>query len=245
MIDLHCHLLPGIDDGPKTLQDSLALCKKAVANGINRAVTTPHIIPGRYDNDVNSINGAWQALKQELAIAGISLELGMAAEVRLDPVIMDYIKQDRVPFLGKYGREPLLLLEFPHTHIPPGSKEFVKWLFKEGIRPMIAHPERNGDVINSLKKIEPFVRAGCLLQVTAASLDGTFGDEPKKRAEQMLKKDWVTILASDAHNLGKRSPSIEPGRQVAAKIVGEARSWELVRDVPAEISKEHFEISEK
>ena len=240
MIDLHCHLLPGIDDGPKTLDASLALCRQAVANGIQKAVTTPHIIPGRYDNDKASITSAWRELKQELTTAEIPLELGMAAEVRLDPHIMSMIKADRVPMLGEYDDNPVLLLEFPHTHIPPGSKEFVKWLLKEGIRPMIAHPERNGDVIDNLKKIELFVKAGCLLQITAASLEGVFGPEEKKRGIQMLKKGWVTIIASDAHNLRGRLPQIEPGRQVAATVVGTARSWEMVRDVPAEIAARHF-----
>lgn len=240
MIDLHCHLLPGIDDGPKTLEAALAMCREAVANGIRRAVTTPHIIPGRYDNDKAIITRAWQDLKKALAGEGIALELGMAAEVRLDPVIMDMIGAGRVPFLGEYYGEPLLLLEFPHTHIPPGSMEFVKWLLQEGIRPMIAHPERNGDVIGNLKKIEPFVKAGCLLQITAASLEGVFGPEEKQRGIQMLKKDWVTIMASDAHNLRGRPPRIEPGRQVAAKVVGDVRSWELVRDVPKEIAARHW-----
>ena len=240
MIDLHCHLLPGIDDGPKTTDAALALCRRAVDNGILRAVTTPHIIPGRYDNDKASITNVWQELKQELAAADIPLELGMAAEVRLDPHVMEMIKADRVPFLGEYDGSPVLLLEFPHTHIPPGSTEFVKWLLKEGICPMIAHPERNGDVIDNLKKIEPFVKAGCLLQITAASLEGVFGPEEKKRGIQMLKKGWVTIIASDAHNLRGRLPRMEPGRKVAATVVGEARSWEMVKDIPAEIAAKHF-----
>jgi len=240
MIDLHCHLLPGIDDGPKTLEAALDLCRRVVANGILQAVTTPHIIPGRYDNDKASITQVWNDLKQELSAAGIALELGMAAEVRLDPVIMDMLKADRIPFLGEYDGAPVLLLEFPHTHIPPGSMEFVKWLLKEGIRPMIAHPERNGDVIGNVRKIEPFVKAGCLLQITAASLEGIFGIEEKRRGIQLLKKGWVTIIASDAHNLSGRLPQIEPGRQAAANIVGATKSWELVRDIPAEIAKKHF-----
>lgn len=240
MIDLHCHLLPGIDDGPKNLLEAIDLCRSAADNGIRKAVTTPHIIPGRYDNNVETITHAWELVRKELVAGEIPLELGMAAEVRLDPVVIDMLREQQVPFLGKYDDEPLLLLEFPHTHIPPGSMEFIKWCLKEGIRPMIAHPERNGDVISNLKKIEPFVKAGCLLQLTAASLEGVFGPEPRKRGIQMIKRDWVTIIASDAHNLRGRVPRMEPARQVAAKIIGDDRSWELVRDVPAELSAMHF-----
>ena len=158
----------------------------------------------------------------------------------MDPVIMNMIKSDAVPFLGEYKGEPLLLLELPHTHIPPGSDEFISWLLKKGIRPIIAHPERNKDVMRKLSKITPFVKAGCLLQITAGSLSGVFGDVPKKRGIEMLKQGWVTIIASDAHNLHARLPEIEPGRAVAAKIVGEEESWCMVRHRPAEIACKHF-----
>jgi len=105
---------------------------------------------------------------------------------------------------------------------------------------MIAHPERNGDVLQKLDKITPFVKAGCLLQLTAASLTGLFGDEEKKRGVQMLKKGWVTILASDAHNLRARLPELEPGRLIAESYLGKEESWNLVKDRPAEISAIHF-----
>ncbi|MFQ5661083.1 MAG: tyrosine-protein phosphatase [Gammaproteobacteria bacterium] len=241
MIDLHCHLLPGIDDGPKTREDALELCRTAVSNGITRAVATPHITPGRYDNTFESITVVYNSFCEDLLEAGIALQLGMAAEVRLDPVIMDMVQSGSVPFLGEYDGEKLILLEFPHTHIPPGSSELIKWLLDQGIRPLIAHPERNGDVLRKLGKIEPFVKVGCLLQITAGSLAGVFGDLPRKRGIEMLKNDWVLIMASDAHNMHARLPDIEPGRAVAAAIVGEQQSWELVRERPLAISKFHFE----
>lgn len=240
MIDLHCHLLPGIDDGPKDLQASLDLCRRAVENGIRQAVVTPHITPGRYDNTQASITTVYTEFKSQLALAGIDLTLGMAAEIRLDPVIIDMAKQGTLPFLGEYQGDKLILLEFPHDNIPPGSEELVAWLLKSGIRPVIAHPERNRDVQRKLKKIEPFVKAGCLLQITAASLTGVFNDISKKRGIELLKLGWVSIIASDAHNLHSRLPDLEPGRLVAAQYVGETESWALVRDRPAEISAMHF-----
>ena len=240
MIDLHCHLLPGIDDGPKTIDDSLSLCRAAVDNGITKAVATPHITPGRYDNTVESITEVFNQFRFELEQANIELEVGVAAEVRLDPVILDMVKSDTMPFLGEFDGEPVMLLEFPHTHIPPGSEELISWLRKEGVLPIIAHPERNKDVMNKLSKIRPFVDAGCLLQVTAGSLAGVFGDIPRKRGIELLKKGWVTILASDAHNLRGRLPDIEQGRAVAEKIVGKEEAWNLVQHRPAQISAKHF-----
>jgi len=242
MIDLHCHLLPGIDDGPKDLASALDLCRHAVKCGIQYAVTTPHITPGRYENTLASITEAYHAFKTELDEAEIPLILGMAAEVRLDPVILDLVKQDNIPYLGEYQGDKLILLEFPHSSIPPGSEELVKWLLNEGIRPVIAHPERNKDIQRRLSKINPFLEAGCLLQITAGSLTGVFGDSSRKRAIQLLKNGVVSIIASDAHNLHSRVPDIEPGRQVAAEIVGEKESWAMVRDRPAEIAAMHFQV---
>ena len=232
MIDLHCHLLPGLDDGPAMLDDALALCRLAVANGITRAVATPHITPGRYENTLDSITVAHRQFLIEMEKAGIELELGFAAEVRLDSMVPGLLRAGQLPFLGEYDNKPVLLIEFPHTHIPPGSAEFIGWLFKEGIQPIIAHPERNRDVMRDFSKITPYVEVGCLFQVTAPSLTGLFGVLPRKRGIQMLRQGWVTILASDAHNLHLRTPDLEPGRQVAEKIVGKTASWELVREMP-------------
>jgi protein-tyrosine phosphatase len=154
----------------------------------------PHITPGRYDNTLESITEAYEQFKSDLATAEIDLTLGMAAEVRLDPVILEMVKQDKVPFLGEYQGEKIMLLEFPHSLIPPGSEELVKWLIDAGIRPLIAHPERNKAVQQKLSKLDPFVKAGCLLQITAGSLTGVFGDEAHKRAVQLLKSGTVTIF---------------------------------------------------
>ncbi len=240
MIDLHCHLFPGIDDGPRELADSIELAKLAIENGITHAVVTPHIIPGRYDNDLLSITTAYQAFKQALDKSEVDLKIGMAAEVRLGPEIFTLFEEERLPYLGDYEERKVLLLEFPHDHIPPGSDKMIKWLFEHNITPMIAHPERNRDILAKLAKLRPFVDVGCLLQITASSLVGNFGPESQKCATTLLKKGWVTILASDAHNLHKRLPEIEPGRAVVEKILGKEVSWKMVRDIPLEIAAKHF-----
>jgi len=240
MIDLHCHLFPGIDDGPRELSDSMELAKLAVENGITHAVVTPHITPGRYDNDLFSISTAYQAFKQSLIEYEIKLNIGMAAEVRLGPEIFTLFEEERLPYLGEFGGRKVLLLEFPHDHIPPGSDKMVKWLFDHNIIPMIAHPERNRDILWKISKLQPFVEAGCLLQITASSLVGNFGLQAEQCAMTILEKGWVTILASDAHNLHKRLPEIEPGRAVVEEILGKEASWKMVRDIPWEIASNHF-----
>ena len=235
MIDLHCHLLPGIDDGPATMDEALALARLAVANGITWAVATPHINYGRYDNTLVSISLAYGQFKAELAKQGIPLGLGMAAEVRVGFEITQRVACGELPFLGIMNHKNVLLIEFPHSHVPPGSEKLMSWLMDRDISPMIAHPERNKSIIRDLDKIRPFVEMGCYLQVTAGAVAGKFGVLAQQCATQMLEKGWVTILASDAHNREYRPPALEPGRVAAAAIVGELESWRLVRDVPRQI----------
>ncbi|MBI5107797.1 MAG: capsular biosynthesis protein [Rhodocyclales bacterium] len=235
MIDLHCHLLPGIDDGPETLELALQLARHAVASGIRVSTVTPHMHAGRYENRATSIRRAAAEFQAVLDREGIGLRIRVAAEVRLDHEVLSWIAEGQVPFLGRWHDENVMLLELPHSHVPVGADKLVEWLLRQGIRPMIAHPERNKDIMRSVEKLLPFVRLGCLLQVTAGAVAGSFGDGARIRAEDLLGKGWVTVLASDAHNMESRPPELEPGRSAAAAIVGEAESWNLVRHRPAEI----------
>ena len=235
MIDLHCHLLPGIDDGAKTIQDSLELARLAVNNGITHVITTPHIQPGVYENDRETIAAAFQAFTAALGEENIPLKTGMAAEVRISTEMIPMLAEERIPFLGEHGGYKVMLLEFPHSHIIPGTDKLIEYLLQRKIKPMIVHPERNREIMRHPDRIRPFVEMGCLLQVTAGSIAGNFGVEVCKRAVEMLSNGWVEVLASDAHNIAYRPPELEPGRQAAATVVGEEASWKLVRDNPAAI----------
>jgi protein-tyrosine phosphatase len=235
VIDLHCHLLPGIDDGPGTLDEALAMARLAVAGGITEARVTPHLHVGRWDNDLARIEAAVQAYRAELGKAGIPLRLGFAAEVRLDYEIIPLIEAGRVPFLGELDGHKVLLLEFPHSHVPVGADKFVAWLLNRRIRPMLAHPERNKDLMRDPARLETFVDAGCLLQLTADSLTGGFGETCAARAREFLELGWVTVLASDAHDTVDRPPRLAPGRDAAAGIVGEEAARRLTQDTPLRI----------
>ena len=190
MIDLHCHLLPGIDDGPGTLLQALDMARVAVANGITEAHVTPHLHVGRWDNELAGIQKAVDAYRAELAIAAIPLKLGFAAEVRLAYEVLPLIEAGRVPCLGELDGFKVMLLEFPHSHVPVGSDKFVAWLLNRGIRPMIAHPERNKEIMRDSARLRPFVTAGCLLQLTADALTGGFGEVCEARAIEFLENGW-------------------------------------------------------
>lgn len=240
MIDLHCHLLPGIDDGAKDTRQALELARMAVDNGITAAVFTPHIHLGRYDNTKELIAQTFNSFRRELKRHHIPLKVGVAAEVRLGPELMEQINQDDIPYLGYWKGEDVLLLEMPHSHIPAGTDQLIRWLRDKGIIAMIAHPERNKDVMRDFKTIQPILATGCLIQVTAASVCGAFGKSAQKCAHQLLAQGSVTILASDAHHKTRRPPELEPGREAAEAIVGESASWDLVLGNPRAIAECHF-----
>lgn len=235
MIDLHCHLLPGIDDGPRTLVESLNMARVAVDNGIHRAVLTPHLNPGRYENTRSSIELPLSQFRAALQKEQISLEISAAAEVRLSPDILPLIDRNEVPFLGEMDGYQIMLLEFPHSHIPLGSDNLVKRLLDRKIRPLIAHPERNKDVIRDCTKIEPFIEMGCLLQLTASAVAGRFGTGAHLRARQLLERDAVFVLATDAHNLKGRRPELREGVIAAAEIVGGKAAHAMVLRNPLAI----------
>jgi protein-tyrosine phosphatase len=242
MIDLHCHLLPGIDDGARDMKESLALARLAYTNGIRKAIVTPHIYPGRYNNDANNIRKVFTTFKQTLQDYDIPLQVGMAAEVRICPEIPMMLEQNLIPFLGYSDGYSILLLELPYQQIPLGSDKIINWLLQRKIRPLIAHPERNGEIVSNLKKVQPFIELGCWLQLTAASVVGYFGNKTQQCSHQLLEKGWVSVIATDAHNQEFRPPDLASGRIAAARIVGDTAAWALVREIPAQITRAQFEI---
>lgn len=240
MIDLHNHLLPGIDDGAPDLDSALALARVAVQDGITHMVCTPHIHPGRYENTPASIQAAHARFAEALRRENIPLQVSAAAEVRFGMELMVGIGQGAIPFLGEWQGKKVLLLEFPHGEVPFGAERLTAWLLQRNIVPMIAHPERNKGIMRSPSKLKPFIEQGCLLQVTAGALAGQFGPAAEEIAHALLEQGVVSILASDAHNLQHRPPVLSAGLQEAVRLIGEAKAEALVRHTPWQIAQSHF-----
>lgn len=212
MIDLHCHLLPGVDDGAQTLDEAIALARHAVADGIRTACLTPHFDAARYPpNTFADVKQATRAFQDTLNAHQIPLTVRAGGEVRLSIELLELIEQDQVPFLGTVNGYRIVLLEFPHQNIPIGADRLVGKLFSLGIRPLIAHPERNTAVMAQPEKIFPFVAQGCWLQITAGSLAGRFGPRAAEIALHLVDNDWATVIATDAHDLVHRPPSLSEG----------------------------------
>ncbi len=235
MIDLHCHYLPGIDDGAQDLDEALALARAAVDNGIHTAVLTPHVHPGRYDNGLASLRPHFNAFRDELRRAGIPLQVHLGGEVRLLPEAIMMLAAGDLPMLGTWDGHLVVLLEFPHDQVPVGAINAVRYLRTRGIVPMIAHPERNKDILRDWRRLEPFVLDGCLLQVTAASVCGLFGVPAQQTADQLIAMNWVSVIATDAHNLEHRPPMLAQARFLVEQRYGPQVAFALTEGNPAKI----------
>jgi len=241
MIDVHNHLLPGIDDGAADMGAALRLAALAQAQGITHLICTPHIHPRRYDNTAASIEVALTQFRQALADAGIALQVAGAAEVRFGLEIMAGVADGSMPFLGQWDGQQVLLLEFPTNEVPFGAERLTAWLIDRGILPMIAHPERNAGILSQPDKLLAFRAQGCLVQLTAAALTGHFGLGPQRLARDLLERGDATVIASDAHNEAYRPPALRAGAEAAAEWVGAEAARVLVRDNPWRLVKGHFE----
>lgn len=240
MIDLHNHLLPGLDDGAPDMDTALALARLAVADGVTHMVCTPHWHAGRYDNTLASIEDSRVRFVEALQRNGIALQVAAAAEVRIGIEIIGAVGQGALPFVGHWQGRNVLLLEMPHGEIPLGAERLTAWLLERRVMPMIAHPERNKAVMLNPTRLKPFIEQGCLLQVTAASLTGQFGVPAQTLARSLLEAGHVSILASDGHNIRHRPPLLGEGFREAATLIGEARALALVEHTPWMIARGRF-----
>lgn len=235
MIDLHCHYLPGIDDGAQTLAQALELASAAVDDGITHAVLTPHVHPGVFENRRSGIAVAVERFRMELVASGIPLGISAGGEVRVGPEVMELLAAGELPFVGEHHGRRVLLLELPHGQVPVGADRLTAWLLKRNVLPLIAHPERNKDVMRSLGKLDPFIDQGCLLQVTAGSLLGHFGELAERRARELLDRGDVFVVATDAHNMENRPPVMQKARAFLAAVAGEPVAIALTRSNAAAI----------
>lgn len=236
MLDLHCHLLPGVDDGPETMDEALDMARAAVADGIRLSVLTPHIWPNRYDNARGNLQAAFDAFAARLEAEGIPLQVRLGSEAYLSPELLDLIAGDQVPFLGQVDGYRILLLEFPHQMIPVGTERLIAALLRQRIRPLIAHPERNQAVMHDPERIRPLAGLGCWLQLTAGSLAGHWGTTVEETAWSLLDAGWNCIIATDAHDLLRRPPRLSIGREALRRRHGEEFALDHVTRKPARIA---------
>ncbi len=235
MIDLHCHILPGIDDGAPDLAESLAMARVAVADGIRVTACTPHIYPGMYENNAVGIRQAIAALRLALQDANIPLQLVEGADVHLTPDLLDGLRAGRIPTLNgtRY-----FLFEPPHHVAPPRLENVVFDLVSAGYVPILTHPERLSWIDGHYPLFAKLVKGGAWMQLTSGAITGRFGPRAKYWSERMLDEGLVHIVATDAHRADKRAPWLAEGMHAVAKRLGEGEATRMVASRPAAVLRD-------
>lgn len=229
MIDLHCHILPGVDDGVASMQEALELARAAAADGITAVAATPHV-SYRYPTSVDTMERSVRDVVAALQDAEIPLQVLRGGELTIESAMaMDAADLAR---FGLGGRPEYVLLEFPYHGWPLDLAPFVDDLRRGGVTAVVAHPERSADVADDPERLRPVVEAGALVQVTASSLDSRATRAARATALSLLRAGLVHLIASDAH-----SPRVRAvGMTAAAQTVGDRplAAW-LTTDVPGAI----------
>jgi len=202
MIDIHSHILPGIDDGAQTIKNSIDMAKAAVNEGITTIIATPHHKNNQFNNLKSSILTEVNDLNTVLKQENIPLTVLPGQEVRIyGEVLEDYYKEEILTL----NHTKYLFIEFPSSSVPRYSERLLYELQTEGIIPIIVHPERNKELQDKPELLYQLVKNGALTQVTASSVAGYFGKNVKKFSEQLIEHNLTHFVASDAHNVHNRS----------------------------------------
>lgn len=217
--DIHCHMLSGIDDGAKSPEESLEMARMAVADGIRSCILTPHQSGAFRGNDGDTIRERTVEFQQALDDEGIDLQVLPGGDVRIEPDMVQQIEAGRVLTLADRGRH--VLLELPHELYFP-LEPVLEQLAAAGLVGILSHPERNLGLMQSPDLLEPLVEHGCLMQITAGSLMGTFGRSSRDMTEWMFEQRLVHFAATDAHGSRARRPLLNRAYQRIAELTDEA-----------------------
>jgi protein-tyrosine phosphatase len=230
LIDLHCHAVPGIDDGPETEGEAVALLRAAAADGTRTVVATPHV-SAHYPNDPETIAAGVVTMRAALAAAGVELELLAGAEVAMEPALA---LPDETLRRLTLGDSSCLLLESPLAPVVgPTFERCVASLQERGYRVLLAHPERAPAFLDRPQRLRALVEGGALCSITAASLEGGFGDAARWFGLELLRDGLVHSVDSDAHHATARPPGLSLGIAAAAAVLPALEAGRLTTDVPA------------
>jgi protein-tyrosine phosphatase len=229
MIDLHCHILPHIDDGSASWEETAEMCRIAAHDGVRHIVATPHA------NDKYSYDrGHFESMRQELqATCGHLLNFSLGCDFRFSYENIE----DALFFPGRYtiANSNYLLVEFNDFSLMPAIREGVFRLVSTGIIPIVTHPERNPVLLDRHEKVLELIEYGCLIQITAGSLTGHWGERPQQMAEWLLMRDAVHVVASDAHDTRHRPPILSAAYERVSALTDKTVAQALFIDNPGAI----------
>lgn len=194
--DLHSHLIPGIDDGTKTMEESIALIRLFYELGYKKIITTPHVLSDGYPNTPEIILNELEKLKVALDNENIPIEVEAAAEYYIDYDFSKKIKQEKLLTFGKN----YLLFEISYINPPDNFEHIIFQLQTSGYKPVLAHPERYPFWLQNVEKLEKLKEKGVLFQLNINSLTGYYSHESRQAAEQLIERNMVDFLGSDCHH---------------------------------------------
>jgi protein-tyrosine phosphatase len=203
MIDIHSHILPGIDDGAPTLEDSIKMAEEAVKEGITYLYATPHHRNGRYENERDSIISHADDLNQELAKRKVPLHIVPGQEIRLYRELIEDLEKGLL--LPLHNQVNYLLVEFPSSNVPDYATDILYELSLRNYHPIIVHPERNSEIMENPDLLYDFISSGAHTQITANSIIGNFGKKIMSFSHDLIRSNMAHFIASDAHNVTTRS----------------------------------------
>lgn len=234
MIDLHAHLLPGVDDGPGTWDEALEMLRIAQEDGIGTLVATSHQEgSGGYHSTNRVLRGLTTQLQRRAQESGLTVTVLPGGEVRAGPDLLARLEQEEALTLADRGR--YILFEFPASEVPLYAHQLLFDLQVHGITPIIAHPERNAGFAERPEALIPLVEAGALVQLTAASFSSLVSRQTRALAILFLTHNLAHVLASDAHSATRRPPGLTRFIPRVAKMVGQEQAISLVKETPARI----------
>jgi len=226
MVDLHCHILPGLDDGPATMEESMAMAESAIADGITHVVATPHS-SNKYFFDFAQV----RRLRDELqAKAGDRLKIATGCDFHLNAENLGSLHKDARQYC--INQRDFLLVEFSEYSIPPSMDQVLHEMQLAGVQPVITHPERNGILRSGPERLKKWVRHGCFAQVTGGALTGSFGAGSQQDALRWIGEGLIHFVASDAHNTRSRPLRLHPAYNVVLDRFGEEKARSLFLDNP-------------
>lgn len=241
MIDMHSHILPGLDDGAADWDEALAMARVAVEDGIEQMVCTPHWVLGKYENDQQTVLQRLAEFEERLAAQKIPLKVHPGMELRIDTSIPDRLKDGRLRTLN--NGSGYVLLELPDEAIPDNIHDFFWNLQISGYRPVLSHVERNPYFLENPSRLSRWVENGILMQITAASLLEGFAEEIREFAFFLVEHRLVHMLVTDTHSLRMRKPQLSGARRVIENLAGSEMAARMVFDTPQRILKgEHVPV---
>lgn len=237
MIDTHLHILPGVDDGPETLEEALTLARVLVQEGVHAAIATPHYNDEFPSHTAAEIRERVEDMQLALDRHGIPLIVFVGHEALIKAGLVEDIQMGRCATLNG---SCYLLLELWNRQWIPETERVIFELRANGIVPIIAHPERYYAIQREPNRLTGLLQQGALAQLVASSLTGMQGNSARRCAETLLKKGLIHCIASDAHGLQRRSPGVTHGLKRAIELVGQAKVHQLIETRPALIVNNHF-----